>query len=130
MVGYGNRDLDGETWELDLATDPPAWRRLFANGEGPTKRRNGAYALDPVGRRLFVWGGTPDGQTSVEGLDMLTLDRGAEAWTHLDAPQVLARTSGLAVHDPARERLVLGFGNSPTPLRDLWALDLANTKRR
>jgi hypothetical protein len=131
QVGDENLDLDGETWTLELGSEPPAWKRLFANGEGPLKRRNGAFALDPVGRRFFVWGGTPDGRTSAKGIQVLTLDRGAEAWTNVDTPaEVLARTSGLGVHDPSRDRIVFGFGNGPMPLRDLWALDLANASPR
>lgn len=128
--GPANLDLDGETWALELATEPPRWKRLFANGEGPTKRRNGAFAFDPKGHRFFVWGGTPDGRTSVKGIQVLTLDRDAEVWTSIDTPDVPARTSGLAAYDPTHEQLVMGFGNNPAPIRDLWSLDLANVNPR
>ncbi len=129
--GADNLDLDGETWALDLSVEPPAWRRLFANGAGPEKRRNGAFALDPLGHRLFVWGGTPDGKNSVSGLQVLSLDRGSEAWTSLDVPaQVRSRTSGLGVLDAARDRILFGFGNAPAPIRDLWSLDIANVSPR
>lgn len=131
QVGMDNLDLDGETWALDLSVDPPAWHRLFANGAGPEKRRNGAFALDPLGHRLFVWGGTPDGANSVPGLQVLSLERGSEAWTSVDVPaDVKARTSGIGVQDAARQRILFGFGNAPAPLRDLWSLDVANVSPR
>jgi Galactose oxidase, central domain len=129
--GTQNDAIDGETWALDLATDPPTWTRLFANGKGPTKRRNGAFALDPVGHRLFVWGGTPDGASSLPNLQALSLDRGAEQWSDIDVPSdVPMRTSALGVHDAARDRLVFGFGNDRSPYRDLWSVDVGNVNPR
>ncbi|MBX3224233.1 MAG: hypothetical protein KF795_27200 [Labilithrix sp.] len=131
QVGPENEAIDGETWALDLADDPPSWARLFANGAGPTKRRNGAFAFDPIGHRLFVWGGTPDGRDSTPNIQALNLDRGAEAWTDIATPkEVPSRTSGIGIHDPARERLLFGFGNDDALYRDLWSLDLANVSPR
>ncbi len=127
QVGAGDDAIDGETWALDLAVDPPAWSRLFANGKGPTKRRNGAFALDPVGHRLFLWGGTPDGADSVKNLQALTLDRGAEAWNDIPMPkEVPSRTSAIGIHDAPRDRLLFGFGNDDDLYYDLWALDVGN----
>lgn len=129
--GTKNDAIDGETWALDLATDPPTWTRLFANEEGPTKRRNGAFVLDPVGHRLFVWGGTADGVSSLPNLQALSLDRGAEQWSDIDVPSdVPMRTSALGVHDAARDRLVVGFGNDQFPYRDLWSIDVGNVNPR
>lgn len=125
-TGDGSK-IDGETWALDLSTEPASWTMLFANGEGPSKRRNGAFALDTIGHRLVLWGGTPDGRDSVPGLQMLTLDRGAERWADLETPDdVPSRTSGIGVEDRARGRLLFGFGNDDAVYRDLWALDTAN----
>jgi len=127
----GELEIDGETWALDLASEPAVWSRLFANGAGPMKRRNGAYALDPVGHRLFVWGGTPDGKSSIENIQVLSLDRDAEAWTELEVPSnVPARTSAFGSYDAARERILFGFGNDKAIYRDLWALDVANINPR
>ena len=59
----------------------------------PIGRRNGAFALDPLGHRLLVWGGTADGATAFPGLYALDLDRGREAWhrvTTEGAPTVRA----------------------------------------
>jgi hypothetical protein len=131
QVGSDNLDIDGETWALELSSEPPAWKRLFANGKGPERRRNGAFALDPLGHRLFVWGGTPDGKRSVPGLQVLALDRGSEAWSSVELPSaVTKRTSGIGVSDAARDRILFGLGNESAPLRDLWSLDVANVSPR
>lgn len=124
--GDRGQRIDGETWELDLATDPPTWTRLFEEGQGATQRRNGAFAYDPIGRRLFVWGGTPDGAKSVPNLQVLTLDRGQEAWVDVEATDAHSRTSGLGLYDAARGRIVFGFGNDDLVYQDLWSLDIAN----
>lgn len=125
-TGDGSK-IDGETWALDLSTEPATWTMLFANGDGASKRRNGAFALDPVGHRLLLWGGTPDGRNSVPGLRILTLDRGAERWLEVETPEeVPSRTSGIGIHDAARGRVLFGFGNDDAVYRDLWALDTAN----
>ncbi len=129
FAGQGTGDEEailGDTWTLELGTDPPSWRSLKAAGVAPSKRRNAAYALDVSGHRLFVWGGTPDGRVSVKGLQALSLDRGSETWSEVVPAGTVppARTSGLAVEDPARGRILFGFGNDDLRYRDLWALDV------
>ena len=39
-----------------------------------------------------------------------------------DAP---VRTSGAALYDANRRRILFAFGNNPSPLADLWALELS-----
>ena len=130
-LGSGDAAIDGETWALDLAIEPAKWTRLFANGKGPMKRRNGAFALDPVGHRLFVWGGTPDGARTVENIQVLSLDRDAEAWTELEVPsKVPSRASAFGSWDPTHGRILFGFGNAGPVYTDLWALDVANVSPR
>lgn len=129
QVGTENDSQANDTWALELAEEPARWVALVPSQKGPTKRRNGAFVLDPIGHRLLVWGGTPDGRVSVPGLQSLSLDRGAEAWSELAVPaEVPVRTSGLAIHDPAGQRVVMGFGNGKAIYRDLWALDVANAR--
>jgi hypothetical protein len=129
QIGASNAAIGGDTWALELSPDgseTPRWVQLFEEVEGISKRRNGAYAHDPVGRRLFVWGGTPDGANSVPGLEVLSLDPGRERWTHIDLPATIpSRTSGGGVYDPVEERIYWGFGNDDAVYRDLYVLSLA-----
>jgi hypothetical protein len=121
--GPGN-DILSDTWALELGETPPRWVPLLPS-DAVIGRRNGAYLLDPYGHRLLVWGGTPDGATSVPGLWALELERGSEGWhelSTLSAPP--DRTSGMAVLDVARRRMLAGFGNDKSVYADLWALEL------
>jgi len=125
--GSGPKDIAADTWALELGQTPPAWVSLSKSSEVAAPRRNGAFALDPVGHRMFVWGGTPDGRNSVAGLQALSLDRDSETWSHVATlEEPIARTSGFAVYDPARSRMLFGFGNGAAVYADLWALDLSN----
>ncbi len=123
-------NLAQDTWALELA-EPMAWVRLSV-GEVPSiGRRNGAYLHDPVNNRMFVWGGTADGQTTFQGLWVLPLTRGHEVWQEVvvegDAP---TRSSGMGTYDAARNRFLVGFGNGTNALgraavfADLWSLRL------
>jgi len=115
-----------DTWALELAEEPVRWVKLAGPQDPPLGRRNGAYAYDPVGHRMFIWGGTPDGAETYPGVYAFDLDRGEEAWSKVETLFVPPeRTSGMAVYDTARNRLVLGFGNGDAGVHeDLWALQL------
>ncbi len=127
QVGPENLDIDGETWALDLEADEDGalvWTQIETPAE-ISPRRNGAYALDPEGHRMFVWGGTPDGADSVPGLDVLSLERGQERWQHVDvegAPP--SRTSGQGVFDPVTHQILWGMGNDDAVYTDLYAMPL------
>lgn len=128
QVGPENLDIDGETWALDLEPDAEGalvWTQIETPAD-ISPRRNGAYALDPEGHRMFVWGGTPDGADSVPGIDVLSLERGNEVWTHLelaDAPP--SRTSAQGVYDAHTHSILWGMGNDDAVYTDLWSLSLA-----
>ena len=124
QAGPDNLDMVGDTWALELGEEPPRWEKLF--DETPElRRRNGAFVLDPIGRRLILFGGTADGATSVGGLSILRIDREMERWDHVEIPEsVPARTSGLAVYDAPRARALFGFGNGAAVYTDLYALSL------
>lgn len=118
-------DCAQDTWALELAEDPPRWVKLAGEQTPPIGRRNGAYAHDTAGHRMFVWGGTPDGMDSFPGVYVFDLDRGEEGWAKVDtAFTPPERTSAMGVFDAARNRLVLGFGNDGAVYSDLWALNL------
>lgn len=114
-----------DTWALDMRVEPPAWT-LLLEGEAagvPPGRRNGCFGMDPLGPRLFVWGGTADAQSTQPGLFALDARPGKEKWSELalaDEPPL--RSSGMAAHDPVNDRMLLGFGNDAATYRDLAAL--------
>lgn len=122
-----NCNCDAQTWALMLDENPPRWA-LLDEGGGPEPRRNGLYAYDPHGHRMLLWGGTPDGRTSGEGL--WAFDFADDAWhrlnlaTGLDSMDAPPRSSGMMVFDAARGRMLAGFGNSGRVFQDLWALPL------
>jgi hypothetical protein len=119
--GQGDAGTLADVWTLALGGDRPRWTR-HADADGKA-RRNGAWALDPVGRRLVVWGGTANGQTALPGIDMLRLDDEL-SWDHLDIDGPAPRASGQCLYDGPRERLLCGFGNGDRVRTDLWALPL------
>ena len=120
----GGQGVYGDTWALELAENPPRWVQLFIE-DAAVKRRNGAFAYDPKGHRLFLWGGTADGETAVPGLSILRLDRAKESWVHIDTPDsVPSRASGIAAYDEEAQRIVMGFGNARALYTDLYELSL------
>jgi hypothetical protein len=114
-----------DTWALDMRADPPVWT-LVSEGEAqgvPPGRRNGCFGIDPLGPRLFVWGGTADGQTTSPGLFAFDARPGKEHWSELtlsDEPPL--RSSGMAAYDPVSDRIWLGFGNDASVYQDLTGL--------
>lgn len=114
-----------DTWALDLSVDPPVWTELLGEAESAPGRRNGCAAFDPEHHRFFVWGGTPDARTTQTQLWVLDLDPGRERWTGLDIGDERVRSSCSAVYDPARERILFGFGNNTSGIyADLTPLPL------
>lgn len=115
-----------DTWALELAQEPLQWVKLAEPNADVPGRRNPSYALDPLGHRLFVWGGTANGMTTIPGLYALDLHRGHEVWRKVQATTLpLERTSGIGLYDAPRHRILVGFGNGDAGEHaDLWALNL------
>jgi Galactose oxidase, central domain/Bacterial Ig domain len=112
-----------DTWALDLRSDPPTWTLLLEGNDVPPGRRNGCFVMDPLGPRLFVFGGTGDGATSEPGLWAFDARPGQEKWTALAITgEPVIRSSGMAVYDPNADRLLFGFGNDAAVYRDLSSL--------
>jgi hypothetical protein len=115
-----------DLWLLDMRASPkPVWLRLLGGVEEgtPTGRRNGAFVFDPHGPRMFVFGGTADGATTVPGLSVLDLSGATPAWIALDpagAPPL--RSSDFGFYDETRGQAVMGFGNDRMVFRDVFAL--------
>jgi hypothetical protein len=114
-----------DLWVLDLRASPSAWLRLMSGTENgtPTGRRNGAFVLNPHGPRLFVFGGTADGATTVPGVSVLDLSLTPPVWTTLSPSDMPPpRSSAFGFYDELRAQAVMGFGNDRMRFRDMFAL--------
>lgn len=133
MVVWGGVDGTGtpvptDTWALDFAVAPPAWRKLVTTGTPPSPRFAPAYALDAATSRLYVFGGTTE---LGEGLsDLHTLDLATLAWTPVHAGGAAgapgSRVNAVGAFDPvAKVFLVFGGTFAPTKqdLDELWQFD-------
>lgn len=110
-----------DTWILDLrAEGGPTWTEVTPPGS-PAGRRNGTSAWDPMGPRLFVFGGTSDGATSQPGLFAFDARPGHESWTEIVREgQPPMRSSGFA--GATEDGVWLGFGNDDGVYRDFTRL--------
>lgn len=106
-----------DLWMLDVRTTPATWALVTEDATLPPGRRNGVYAFDPRGPRLWVFGGTPDAMSSTPGL--FAIDLGPIASGRMPTTQRLElageaplRSSGVGIFDPSGARILLGFGNS------------------
>lgn len=115
-----------DTWYLDLASTPAKWVAVPGAQSKLIGRRNACWAQDTKNRRLFVWGGTPDGATTIVGLYVLELTDPEGGWKKIDvANSPPARASCAATYDAKRHRIIFGFGNGDSGIHtDLWALNL------
>lgn len=117
-----------DTWVFDVRGEPPQWSEVTTEFS-PPGRRNGTFVWDPVGERLFVFGGTSDGKTSQPGLFAFDGRPGQEGWTEVsrsDPPPLRSSGFGAFLADekgPFGGAVWMGFGNSATGVyRDLARL--------
>lgn len=119
-----------DTWSLDVKQSPPAWT-FHSTDTIPEERRNAAYGLDAKGQRMFVFGGTPNGAVTAQGVWALDLASGDEDWTRIGSLEgegaPAARTSGGFFYDARRDRMLMGFGNNGQGVQtNLWSLSLSH----
>lgn len=108
-----------DTWALDLRASEPTWTLLLEGDAVPPGRRNGCFAMDPLGPRMFVWGGTGDGATTEKSLFAFDARPGKEHWSTLDLDdEPPLRSSGMAAYDPNQDHVWLGFGNDAGVYQD------------
>jgi hypothetical protein len=120
--GWGPEGRLDDLWELSLA-GTPAWTRLAPQGSLPAARHGHAAIYDPVRDRMVVFGGAGS-QGALDDVWELSL-AGTPTWTQL-APggtPPAARSRHVAIHDPARDRMVI-FGGSDA---EAWELSLTGT---
>jgi hypothetical protein len=116
-----------ETWILEARDEKPAWRGVpMPEDPGvPPGRRNGCGVFDPIGRRLFVFGGTANQLTTEPGLFVFDARPEKLGWTRLELPGAPPlRSSGFGFYDRVSDRIFLGFGNTILfdDIRDLTPL--------
>ncbi len=107
--------LPTSTWELDLSPGDGTWQKLVIP-DGPSGRRHGVFALDPVRGRLLLYGGygftnQPPPANRYDMLDdTWSFDLvGAPAWRALapaGAPPIGSQAP-LGAYDVTNDRLVL-----------------------
>ena len=113
-----------DAWALDLSSGAaaPKWTKLATAGTTPRGRRNGCSMYDPIGHRLFVFGGTPDGTNTEKGLFVLDATPGREKWTKLArSNEPPGRSSGMGFVD-ADGNAYCGFGNDDLAYTDMNTL--------
>lgn len=114
-----------DLWALLLHEEPVRWVKLSNGDPNVPGRRNGCSAYDPIGQRFFVWGGTSDQRTTQPGLFAIDLELGHEGLIKVDLPSERpVRSSCSAIYDPARRRILFGFGNSADIYADFAVLEL------
>jgi hypothetical protein len=110
-----------DTWLLSVRAEPPTWTR-WEKGS-PPGRRNGCFVYDAGGQRLLVFGGTKDAKTAEPDLWVFDTRPGEEGWKVWPLPNSPPpRSSGFEFHDPARKRILMGFGNNAELHGDLFPL--------
>ena len=112
-----------QVWALGLAD--LVWKKL-GTATGPSLRIDAALAFDPVGRRLWIHGGTKTGmvfQSETWRFDLSNRSWTVEATAGQTPP---AREKHTLTYDPFGNRLVLFGGFNGLYLSDTWYLQLDN----
>jgi hypothetical protein len=147
LVLFGGALAEGaasDAWTLaldDVETGAIAWRHLShaASGDEQPAARSGACgAIDPLGHRLLVVGGTDENGAGASGLIAfdLAIERDAtvdaerpKAWRAIEVETMPDGAAGCAAAwDPIEGRLIVGFGtraDAPEAVTNLWALDVS-----
>ena len=125
---------DQKTYALSLTEEPTQWREIA--GAELSGRRNACWAHDRDRNYLYVFGGTADGKTAIDGLMRLNLNSENPTWEAVfinadPKKSPPARSSCVGLYDKTQNRLLFGFGNTLNaemtavlPHTDMWALNL------
>jgi hypothetical protein len=113
---------------LDLAA-PGDWTRLAVTGPAPPARYGATLTVDPLRRRLLLFGGFDASRVPRNDVWSVNLDGPSRDWTQLTpgGTPPPARGRHAAVYDPERDRLLVMGGYGPGALGDIWALSLSGT---
>jgi hypothetical protein len=130
MIVFGGNGPINETWQLAMVASPGnigTWSQIFPGGP-PSPRRQMSAILDPVRRRMVMFGGISDSPRN----DVWSLSlAGPPTWTQLTptGPYPLPRRGHGAVYDPVRDRMIVfgGLSTSGHALNDVWSLSLSGS---
>ncbi len=107
----------GDMWAFDLKSN--SWKELTPTGNKPSPRSNPSLAYDPMGKKIFLFGGSTSNGASAE---VWSYDLASNAWTKAqsaDGPK--ARSSQATANDPTTGRvLIFGGGTSDGATTDIW----------
>ncbi|HSO35485.1 MAG TPA: hypothetical protein VLT33_23310 [Labilithrix sp.] len=132
-VSAKTQEVYEDTWTIKIAGDTATWSPLAAQ-KGPTGRYGAFTAFDAESRRLVVWSGAQQYETTLDPVnpaqDAWALDFSVDppAWSKLEptgtAPK--GRRNGCGMADPAGRRLFVygGTGDGKTTEKGLFVLDL------
>jgi len=125
---YANGAYLNDVWELAFNNvGNYVWRRLNPGGTPPAGRADHVMVYDPDGRRMVVFGGSPQRYVHINDVWVLTMSRGTESWQQVNPAGPLPGGRGYAsgIYHPGRRSLILFGGYSTSTLyNDVWELAL------
>jgi hypothetical protein len=144
VFGGNGAPIETSLWALTLS-DPPAWSRLAAIGQGPYGAMGNEGAYDPLGQRLLVFtpsefdpagggggaaGAPPDGGEDLRPQVFSLSLSGDPVWKRLatrgETPRWFRRRP---VYDEGNDRMLFFGGRAlDGDTNDVWALDLASCR--
>lgn len=119
-----------DTWAYEI--DRNQWRRLAADGAGPSRRYGHSAIYDAARDRMIISHGfTNAGRFD----DTWSFDLASNTWRDISPSgggRPLRRCLHHAVADPANNQMLLyggcASGAGPCPLGDLWSFDLTSNR--
>lgn len=129
FLAGGTSPAAGDAWALSLGPSP-AWERLSVPVDLPS-RILATGILDPVRRRMVIFGGFPSGSPLVNDTWTLPLDPPFE-WSRIytSGPIPTARVGHVAIYEPALDAMLVHSGTDPSGSAvpdEIWKLNLSGS---
>jgi hypothetical protein len=128
--GLANVEL-GDLWECALGGATARWRRHLPTGETPLPRTRASAVLDPIRRRMVLFGGYAG--RPLDDVWQLDLRDSIPRWARVETRGIppAGRWGQSAIYDPRRDAMVVFGGASgepgqPSPLRDVHVLSFVD----
>jgi uncharacterized protein (TIGR03437 family) len=123
--GGSGSQTQNDLWAYSIPAGK--WAAVAATGTKPPARFGHTLILDPVRRRLILFGG----QAGTFYSDVWAFDLAGQAWNQLAADQLgpNSRYGHSAIYDPVRDRMVISHGfTSAGRFDDTWTFSFANNR--